>query len=52
MYSRRGQSGPRLVVAPSFTELLKRLLESGGQCYWLDPRFVGYGEAKAYTPCD
>lgn len=36
------------VVALSFTELLERLLDSSGRPYWLDPQFVGYGNAEQY----
>ena len=37
------------VVALSFTELLERLLDSGGKPYWLDPKFAGYGDAELDT---
>jgi hypothetical protein len=45
----QGQPGKNPVVALSFTELLERLLDSGGQPYWLDPQFTGYGDAELYT---
>jgi hypothetical protein len=40
------------VVALSFTELLERLLAENGRRYWLDPDFVGYGDAEEYTRRD
>src|SRR5262249_15200764 len=44
-----GRPGENPVVALSFTELLERLLDSGGRTYWLDPEFAGYGDAEQYT---
>ena len=41
--------GKNPVVAVSFTELLERLLGSGGYPYWLGPEFVSYGDAEEYT---
>jgi hypothetical protein len=48
----QGQPGQNPVVALSFTELLERLLDAGGRPYWLDPKFVGYGDAEQYTRRD
>jgi hypothetical protein len=50
-FSRATQNRPgqNPIVALSFTELLERLLDSGGRLYWLDPQFVGYGDAEQYT---
>jgi hypothetical protein len=48
----QGQPGQNPVVALSFTELLERLLDTGGRPYWLDPKFVGYGDAEHYTRRD
>lgn len=45
----QGRPGANLVVALSFTELLERLLDSGGRPYWFDPQFAGYGDAEQYT---
>jgi hypothetical protein len=45
----QGRPGANPVLALSFTELLERLLDSGGRPYWLDPQFVGYGDAEQYT---
>jgi hypothetical protein len=45
----QGQPGKNPVVALSFTELLERLLESGGRPHWLSSKFVGYGDAEQYT---
>lgn len=45
----QGRAGQNPVVALSFTELLERLLDSGGQPYWLDPQFASYGDAKEFT---
>jgi hypothetical protein len=45
----QGRPGENPVVALSFTELLERLLDSGGHPYWLDSRFVSYGDAEQYT---
>jgi hypothetical protein len=45
----QGRPGQNPVVALSFTEVLERLLESGGRPYWLDQRFSGYGDAELYT---
>ena len=44
-----GLPGRNPVVALSFTELLERLLDSGGESYWLAPDFEGYGDAELYT---
>ncbi|MCI0377080.1 MAG: DUF4419 domain-containing protein [Gemmataceae bacterium] len=44
-----GRPGANPVVALSFTELLERLLDSGGRPFWLEPEFVGYGDAEQYT---
>ena len=44
-----GQPGRNPVVALSFTELLERLLDSGGRPYWLDSNFAGYGDAELFT---
>jgi hypothetical protein len=48
----QGHPGKNPVVALSFTELLERLLDSGGRPYWLDSQFVGYGDAEEYTRLD
>ena len=45
----QGRTGQNPVVAMSFTELLQRLLDSGGRPYWRDPRFVSYGDAEQCT---
>ncbi len=45
----QNKPGLNSVVALSFTELLERLLDSGGQPYWLDAKFTGYGDAELYT---
>jgi hypothetical protein len=47
-----GQPGQNPVVALSFTELLQRLLDGGGQPCWSDPQFVSYGDAEQYTRRD
>ena len=47
-----GQPGRNPVVALSFTELLERMLDSGGRPYWLNPQFVSYGDADEYTRRD
>lgn len=44
-----GKAGANPVVAVSFTELLERLLASGGAPYWLDSEFAGYGDAEEFT---
>jgi hypothetical protein len=44
-----GQPGQNPVIALSFTELLERLLDSGGRPYWLEAQFAGYGDAELYT---
>lgn len=41
--------GANPVVALCFTELLERLLASGGRSFWLEPNFSGYGDAELYT---
>jgi hypothetical protein len=46
--STQGKPGENPVVALSFTELLERLLDSGG-LYWLNREFVNYGDAEQYT---
>lgn len=38
-----GQDGYQTIIAKSFTELLSDALESGGEHYWLDESFKGYG---------
>jgi hypothetical protein len=48
----QNKPGRNPVVALSFTELLGRLLDSGGKPYWLDPKFTGYGDAELYTRRD
>jgi hypothetical protein len=48
----QGKPGQDPVIALSFTELLERLLESGGRPYWLDAAFPGYGDAELYTRRD
>jgi hypothetical protein len=48
----QGRPGHNPVMALSFTELLERLLDSGGRPYWLDPSFAGYGDAELYTRRD
>lgn len=45
----QGRPGQNPVVALSFTELLERLLDQGRTPYWLDPQFIGYGDAEEYT---
>lgn len=45
----QGRPGENPVVALSFTELLERLLDSGGRPYWLNSGFVSYGDAEQYT---
>jgi len=50
--STQGQPGKNPVVALSFTELLERMLDSGGHPYWLNPKYVSYGDAEQYTPRD
>lgn len=45
----KNKPGLNPVVALSFTELLERLLDKGDRPYWLDPCFVGYGDAELYT---
>jgi hypothetical protein len=45
----QNRRGLNPVVALSFTELLGRLLDSGGQPFWLDPQFVTYGDAELFT---
>jgi hypothetical protein len=44
-----GKPGQNPVVALSFTELLERLLDGGPKPYWLQPGFVGHGDAELYT---
>ncbi len=48
----QGRPGENPVVALSFTELLERLLDSGGRPFWLDSPFTGYGDAEAFTRRD
>jgi hypothetical protein len=48
----QGQPGQNPVIATSFTELLDRMLDSGGRPYWLNPKFVSYGDAEQYTRRD
>jgi hypothetical protein len=48
----QGQPGQNPVVAASFIELLERMLDSGGRPYWLNPKFVSYGDAEQYTRRD
>jgi hypothetical protein len=48
----QGRPGANPVVALSFTELLERLLDSGGRPYWFNPQFVSYGDAELYTRRD
>jgi len=45
----QNKPGLNPVVALSFTDLLERLLDSGGKPYWLDTQFAGYGDAELYT---
>ena len=45
----QGRPGRNPVVALSFTELLERMLDSPGGCYWLDPRVVSHGDAEDFT---
>jgi hypothetical protein len=45
----QGQAGQNPVVAFSFTELLERLLASGGKPFWPDPQSAVYGDADQYT---
>jgi hypothetical protein len=45
----RNQPDRNPVVALSFTELLGRLLDSGGKPFWLAAGFTGYGDAELYT---
>lgn len=41
--------GRNPVIAWSFTELLERLLDCGGQPYWLKSDFKSYGDAEQFT---
>jgi len=45
----QNKSGQNPVIALSFTELLERSLDSGGQPYWHNPEFVDYGDAEIFT---
>lgn len=45
----QGKPGQNPVIALSFTELLERMLESGGRHYWCEADFVGYGDAEEFT---
>jgi hypothetical protein len=47
-----GKPDQNPVVATSFTELLERLLDGGPEPYWLNPEFVGHGDAELYTRRD
>ncbi|MDB5323358.1 MAG: hypothetical protein JWN40_4989 [Phycisphaerales bacterium] len=42
------QTGAKRVVALSFTELLERMLDSGGRWFWEEAGFVGHGDAERY----
>jgi hypothetical protein len=44
-----GRAARKPVVAESFTELLERMLESGGEEFWLNAHFKPYGDAEEYT---
>jgi len=45
-FDRHGVPGSCPVIARSFTELLQKLIENGGQhWYWLEDGFAGFGDA-------
>jgi hypothetical protein len=48
----QGQPGQNPVIALSFTELLEQMLVQDRTPYWLDPQFIGYGDAEMYTRRD
>jgi hypothetical protein len=52
MIDTQGRPGQNPVVALSFTELLEQMLNRDGLTDWLDPQFVGYGDAEQYTRRD
>jgi hypothetical protein len=45
----QNQPGQNPVVALSFTELLERLLDSGGKPFWPHEQSAVYGDAEKYT---
>jgi len=45
----RNRPGANPVIALSFTELLEKLLDSGGKPWWLEPAFRGCGDAELFT---
>ena len=48
----QGRPGQNSIVALSFSELLERMLSQGRAPYWLEPQFIGYGDAEQYTRRD
>ena len=45
----QGRPGRNPVVALSFTELLERMLDSGGRPFWISGEPTGYGDAEQFT---
>lgn len=43
-----GKAGANPVVAYSFSELLQRMLDSGGRFFWRDAGFTPYGDADQF----
>lgn len=48
----QGKPGMNPVVALSFTQMLERMLDSGGSLDWLDPQHHDLGDAEQYTRRD
>lgn len=44
-----GKAGANPVIAYSFSELLKRTLDSGGSHFWQEDGFASYGDADAFV---